>query len=103
MSGWKPISSKTLKKLMECVTIKVENALENELGDIFGLIFDEWSHASLHYVGIFAVYECNDQRRQPLLGVSPLDEGCQDADAYIRMNANVLSIYNKTLEMTIVR
>ncbi|OWY90083.1 hypothetical protein PHMEG_00041951 [Phytophthora megakarya] len=76
MSCYKPISSKTLKKLMECVTIKVGNALENELGDMFGLIFDRWSHASLHYVDIVAVYECNGQRRQSLLGVSPLDEGC---------------------------
>ncbi|OWZ10459.1 hypothetical protein PHMEG_00016690 [Phytophthora megakarya] len=66
---------------------------------MFGLIFDGWSHASLHYVGIFAVYECNGQRRQPLRGVSPLDEGCQDADAHIRLIANVLSVYNKTPEM----
>ncbi|OWZ01240.1 hypothetical protein PHMEG_00027413 [Phytophthora megakarya] len=99
ISCWKPISSKTLKKLMKYVTIKVGNALENELGGMFGLIFDWWSHASLHYVGIFAVYECNGQRRQPLLGVSLLDKGWQDADACIRLIANVLSVYNKTPEM----
>ncbi|OWZ16079.1 hypothetical protein PHMEG_00010184 [Phytophthora megakarya] len=95
----KPISSKTLKKLMEYVTIKVGNALENELGDMFGLIFDGWSHVSFHYVGIFALYECNGQRRQPLLDVSPLDAGCQGAGAQIHLIANVLSVYNKTLEM----
>ncbi|OWZ19569.1 hypothetical protein PHMEG_0006168 [Phytophthora megakarya] len=62
------------------------NALKNNLGDIIGLIFDGWSHVSLHYVGIYVVYECDDQRRQPLLGVSPLDEG-------------YLTVYNKTYEM----
>jgi hypothetical protein len=48
MSIWKPISSKTLKKLMEGVAAKVGAALATEMGELFGLIFDGWSHASLH-------------------------------------------------------
>jgi hypothetical protein len=99
MSIWKPISSKTLKKLMEGAAAKIGAALATEMGELFGLIFDGWSHASLHYIGIFAVYEVNGKRYQPLLGVSPLEEGQQDADAHIRLMSSVLAVYNKTIDM----
>ncbi|RLN60155.1 hypothetical protein BBJ28_00014322 [Nothophytophthora sp. Chile5] len=69
------------------------------MGEVFGLIFDGWPHASLHYVVIFAVYELEDKRSQALLGVSPLDEGSQDVDAHIRLMSNVLSVYNETMEI----
>jgi hypothetical protein len=84
---------------MEGVAAKVGAALATEIGELVGLIFDGWSHASFHYIGIFAVYEVNGKRYQPLLGVSPLEEGQQDANAHIRLMYSVFAVYNKTIDM----
>jgi len=99
MSKWRPISSKTLRLLMMGVAAKVGASLENEMGAEFGIMFDGWSHGTMHYIGVFAVFEVDGLLRQPLLALSPLDEGSQDADAHIELLRTVLDVYNKTLSM----
>ncbi|RAW40388.1 hypothetical protein PC110_g3373 [Phytophthora cactorum] len=52
-----PISVETLSATMEGVTLLVEAAIGDELPDGFDLMLDGWSHASEHYVAVFAWYE----------------------------------------------
>ncbi|KAG3007203.1 hypothetical protein PC123_g17769 [Phytophthora cactorum] len=49
-----PISVETLRATMEGVTLLVEAAIGDELPDGFDLMLDGWSHASEHYVAVFA-------------------------------------------------
>ncbi|OWY98843.1 hypothetical protein PHMEG_00030283, partial [Phytophthora megakarya] len=80
---------------MEGVFIKVGEKLEVEMGDSFGLIFGGWSHGSMHFVGLFAVYSVDGQLRVPLLGLSPLEDESQTADTHIKMILVVIGVYNK--------
>ncbi|KUF85786.1 Cellobiose dehydrogenase [Phytophthora nicotianae] len=59
MSKLRPVTVKSVQKCMEGIAIKVGQQLEKELGELFGLMFDGWSHAGIHYVALFAVYEAD--------------------------------------------
>ncbi|KAJ8558998.1 hypothetical protein ON010_g8451 [Phytophthora cinnamomi] len=52
-----------------------------------------------HYVALYAVYEARGKLRVPLLGLSPLEDGTQTADAHIKLFENILDVYNKTNDM----
>ncbi|KAE9321784.1 hypothetical protein PR003_g17390 [Phytophthora rubi] len=99
MSRLRPTTVKAVKKCMEGIAIKVGQELEKELGTLFVLIFDGWSPAGVHYVGLFAVFETDGELRMPLLGLSPIDEGSQTADVLINLFENILDVYNKTTAM----
>ncbi|RLN57215.1 hypothetical protein BBJ28_00026336 [Nothophytophthora sp. Chile5] len=99
MSRLQPISSKTLKHCMEKVAIKVGSAVEEEMGSTFGVMFDGWSNASVHYVAVYAVCEVEGVLRLPLLCLSPLEGGSQSADAHLQLITNILGVYNKTKEV----
>ncbi|EGZ17545.1 hypothetical protein PHYSODRAFT_499950 [Phytophthora sojae] len=62
-------------------------------------MFDGWTHAGIHYVALYAVYETAGKLRIPLLGMSPLDDGDQTADAHIKLFKNILDVYDKTSDM----
>eukprot|EP00644_Phytophthora_capsici_P014225 jgi/Phyca11/98973/e_gw1.3.1231.1 len=62
-------------------------------------MFDGWSHAGIHYVALFAAYEADGKLRVPLLGLSPLADGTQTADAHVQLFKSTLDVYNKTLSM----
>ncbi|GMF47663.1 unnamed protein product [Phytophthora fragariaefolia] len=38
----------------------------------FGLIFDGWSHASEHFIAVFAYYEVDGVMKSPLMCMTPL-------------------------------
>ncbi|KAG6941904.1 hypothetical protein JG687_00019374, partial [Phytophthora cactorum] len=59
MSKLRPVTVKAVKKYLEGLAIKVGHKLEKELGTLFGLMFDGWSHAGVDYVALFAVYEAD--------------------------------------------
>ncbi|EGZ13114.1 hypothetical protein PHYSODRAFT_407182, partial [Phytophthora sojae] len=62
-------------------------------------MFDGWTHAGVHYVALYAVCEADGEVRARLLGLSPLTDGSQTADAHVEMFKKVLEVYNKTLDM----
>ncbi|ETN23340.1 hypothetical protein PPTG_02934 [Phytophthora nicotianae INRA-310] len=99
MSKWPPISSKALKACMHTVAKNVGVVIDQELGVSFGLMFDGWSHGSMHYIGLYGVYDVMGARRERLLSLSPLGEGGQSAEAHVEMIRTVLDVYNKTTAM----
>ncbi|ETL88557.1 hypothetical protein L917_12373, partial [Phytophthora nicotianae] len=99
MSKWPPISSKALKACMHTVAKNVGVVIDQELGVSFGLMFNRWSHGSMHYIGLYGVYDVMGARRERLLSLSPLGEGGQSAEAHVEMIRTVLDVYNKTTAM----
>ncbi|KAG6953605.1 hypothetical protein JG687_00012305 [Phytophthora cactorum] len=99
MSKLHPVTVKAVKKCLEGLAIKVGHKLEKELGRLFGLMFDRWSHAGVHYVALFAFYEEDGKLHVPLLGLPPLADGSQTADAHIKLFENILNVYDKTKDM----
>ncbi|GMF48796.1 unnamed protein product [Phytophthora fragariaefolia] len=99
MSKLRPVTAKAVKKCMEEITIKIGIKLKRKLGTLFGLMFDGWTHAGVHYVALYGVYEADGEVRVRLLGLSPLTDSSQTADAHAEMFTNVLEVYNKTLDM----
>ncbi|KAG3191495.1 hypothetical protein PC128_g10914 [Phytophthora cactorum] len=71
-SNLKPISVQTLRRVLEAVTRAVERSIVAEMPERFGLVFDGWSHASEHYVAVFAWYEVAGEVRCPLLCMASL-------------------------------
>ncbi|KAF1324370.1 hypothetical protein FI667_g9890, partial [Globisporangium splendens] len=95
-----PISSKSLKKYIKHVGVRVGIEITAAMGNAFGLMFDGWTCGSAHYVGIYAVFAHGGVRHQPLLSLSPMESG-QSADAHIEMIDNVLRLYEKQLNMVL--
>ncbi|KAK1938923.1 hypothetical protein P3T76_008998 [Phytophthora citrophthora] len=50
---------------MEGVTRIVERLIAAEMAASFGLIFDGWSHASEHFIAVFACYEVDGVMKTP--------------------------------------
>ncbi|KAG6587068.1 uncharacterized protein IUM83_02731 [Phytophthora cinnamomi] len=67
-----PTLVETLHRSLESVTRSVERAIAAEMPDRFGLVFDGWSHASEHYIAVFAWYKMGDSVYCPLLCMAPL-------------------------------
>jgi hypothetical protein len=99
MSKLRPVTAKAVKACMGGIAAEVGKLLRNELGTLFGLMFDGWSHAGVHYVALYAVYVLNGKLRLPLLGISPLADGTQTAVAHIELFENLLDVYEKTKDM----
>lgn len=99
MSSWKPVSSKTLKEDMKKCSESVGVLIESELGKLFGVMWDGWTHGTTHYVGIYGVCYADGKRRERLLSLSPLEDGSQDAEVHIEMFKRVLALYNKDISM----
>ncbi|KAE8885122.1 hypothetical protein PF003_g30866 [Phytophthora fragariae] len=57
---------------MEGLTRIVERLIAAEMPARFGLIFDGWSHASEHFIAVFACYEVDGVMKTPLLCMAPL-------------------------------
>ncbi|KAE8989557.1 hypothetical protein PR001_g21744 [Phytophthora rubi] len=81
-----------VKRDMQRCSTKVGSLIKTEMGELFGLMWDGWSHASVHYVAIYAVCNVGGKRPERLLSLSPLDDGSQDAEVYIEMFKCVLAL-----------
>ncbi|KAG2920975.1 hypothetical protein PC129_g10964 [Phytophthora cactorum] len=67
-----PISEERLRAGMDGVMMAVERSIASELSASFGNMIDGWTHASEHYVAVFACYEVNGSLKTPLLSVALL-------------------------------
>ncbi|ETP05659.1 hypothetical protein F441_17771 [Phytophthora nicotianae CJ01A1] len=50
----------------------VERVIAAEMPDRFGLIFDGWTHASEHYIAVYARCEVDGVAKTPPLCIAPL-------------------------------
>ena len=99
----KPICSKTLRKYILALTPYVEKAIDEDLPDKFGLIFDGWTSATMHYVAIFASYTKDGMHKESLLAVAPLvNEEQLGAEQHIEFMHATLLLYRKTLDNVVV-
>ncbi|ETI47087.1 hypothetical protein F443_08620 [Phytophthora nicotianae P1569] len=100
-----PISVETLRGSLESVTRSVERAIAADLPERFGIIFDGWSHASEHFIAVFAWYEVDEAIRCPLLSMAPLvNEETDDLSAATHqafLRTMLLRDYNKRLEQCV--
>ncbi|KAG4039164.1 hypothetical protein PC123_g25280 [Phytophthora cactorum] len=101
MSKLRLVTVKAVKKCLEWLAIKVGHKLEKELGTLFGLMFDGWSHAGGDYVALFAVYEADGKLHVPLLGLSPLADRSQTADAHAKLFENTMTRRSHRLNLAV--
>ncbi|KAG6941793.1 hypothetical protein JG688_00018481, partial [Phytophthora aleatoria] len=73
MSRLKPVSSKTLKADMQKVARNVGVLIEKETDNFFGVMWDGWSHSSVHYVGIYGVFIVKGKWIVRMLAMSPFE------------------------------
>ncbi|KAG6969003.1 hypothetical protein JG688_00005518, partial [Phytophthora aleatoria] len=66
------ICVETLVAGMVNLTRAVERIIAGEMPERFGLILDEWSHASEHYIAVYARYEVHGVVKTPLLCMAPV-------------------------------
>ncbi|KAG3138350.1 hypothetical protein PC129_g17385 [Phytophthora cactorum] len=71
-SNLEPISEERLRAGMDGVVMAVERSIASELPASFGIMLDGWTHASEHYVAVFACYEVNGSLKTPLLSMALL-------------------------------
>ncbi|KAG6611757.1 RWD domain-containing protein 3 [Phytophthora cinnamomi] len=60
MSKWRASNSKALKVDMITVAAKLGFVIGEEMGNLFGLLFDGWSHGTTHFIGVYALYVAVD-------------------------------------------
>ncbi|ETI36912.1 hypothetical protein F443_17017 [Phytophthora nicotianae P1569] len=71
-SNLDPICVETLVSGMGSLARSVERVIAAEMPDRFGLIFDGMTHASEHYIAVYARYEVDGVAKTPLLCMAPL-------------------------------
>ncbi|KAG3253049.1 hypothetical protein PI124_g2371 [Phytophthora idaei] len=64
-SNLDPICVKMLISGMATLTCAVKRIIGTELPDRFGLILDGWTHASEHYIAVYARYEVGGVIKTP--------------------------------------
>ncbi|ETP49479.1 hypothetical protein F442_05027 [Phytophthora nicotianae P10297] len=84
-----PISVETLRRSVEAVTHSVVRVSAEDIPERFGTIFDGCSHATEHFIAVFAWYEVNGEIRCPLLSMAPLVN--EDTNDFVGRNASRLS------------
>ncbi|KAE9352356.1 hypothetical protein PR003_g4407, partial [Phytophthora rubi] len=77
-SNLQPISQETLRAGMDGVMVAIERKIAAELPARFGIMLDGWTHASEHYLAVFACYEVNTRQKTTLLCMAPLLEAEDD-------------------------
>ncbi|KAG3110989.1 hypothetical protein PI124_g1262 [Phytophthora idaei] len=84
---------------MQKCAANIGAVIEREMGNMFGVMWDGWSHSTVHYVAIYAVYTVAGKRVERFLALSPIVEGSQDAEVHTDMFKRVLELYNKDITM----
>ncbi|ETP22338.1 hypothetical protein F441_04320, partial [Phytophthora nicotianae CJ01A1] len=80
MAKWRATNSKAVKADMIMVAPKLGSVIEEEMENEIGIMYDGWTHGTMHYVAVYGIYVVGDRLRRTLLALSPLDGGSQDAD-----------------------
>ncbi|EGZ22580.1 hypothetical protein PHYSODRAFT_285754 [Phytophthora sojae] len=63
---------------MDGVVVAVERSIASKLPARFGIMLDGWTHASEHYIAVFACYEVNGCPKTTLLSMAPLLDALDD-------------------------
>jgi hypothetical protein len=85
---------------MENVTKAVEKNIGAILPGKFGVVVDNWTRGSEHYMAVFACFELNGVRHCPLLSLAPVINGPDDrlnAEGYMAALAAFLPFFGKDL------
>ncbi|EGZ08317.1 hypothetical protein PHYSODRAFT_288834 [Phytophthora sojae] len=77
-SSLDPISEEALRAGMDGIVVAVERSIASELPARFGIMLDGWTHASEHYIAVFACYEVNGCPKTTLLSMAPLLDALDD-------------------------
>ncbi|KAE8915422.1 hypothetical protein PF003_g526 [Phytophthora fragariae] len=78
-SNLQPVSQETLPAGMDGVMLTIERAIAAELLARFGITLGGWTHASEHYLDVFACYEVDTRPKTALLSMAPLLNAEDDA------------------------
>ncbi|KAE9307462.1 hypothetical protein PR003_g20989 [Phytophthora rubi] len=57
---------------METVTNAVENMIGDAMPERFGLVLDEWTHGTEHYITVYGCFETATSSQYPLLSLAPV-------------------------------
>ncbi|KAE8898322.1 hypothetical protein PF003_g17322 [Phytophthora fragariae] len=57
---------------METVTNAVENMIGDAMPERFGLVLDEWTHGTEHYITVYGCFETAASSQYPLLSLAPV-------------------------------
>jgi hypothetical protein len=95
-----PVSVGSLMKYMEATAALVRKKVADALPEQFGVVFDGWSHNSMHYIGVFSVWGNANCRREALLGLLPLMDGVRidncSAQSHVLFLKDILESYEKS-------
>ncbi|KAF1781104.1 Ribonuclease H-like domain [Phytophthora cactorum] len=80
------------------VVMAVERSIASELPASFGIMLDGWTHASEHYVAVFACHEINGSLKTPLLSMAPLLNEANDDLSVKATSTSSLPCYPATSE-----
>ncbi|ETN21260.1 hypothetical protein PPTG_01499 [Phytophthora nicotianae INRA-310] len=75
MSKLQPVCSKTLKRCMTLLVAAVEAKITAEMSGQYGYLYDASTFYLENYVALYAVYCYDEQLRQVLLAIAPMEEG----------------------------
>ncbi|ETL33178.1 hypothetical protein L916_14313 [Phytophthora nicotianae] len=84
-----PVSVGTLISNMEDVTKAVERAIGEEMPDEFGIMLDDWSHGTEHFLAVYACYDGPNGPSHPLLSMAPIME---EPDDQLSADGHLLAI-----------
>ncbi|KAG6962080.1 hypothetical protein JG688_00008785 [Phytophthora aleatoria] len=56
MSKWRPTNSKAVKADMITVATKLGAVIAEEMGIVFGVMYDGWTHGTMHFVAVYGQY-----------------------------------------------
>jgi hypothetical protein len=101
----KPISIKSLEKLLIKTTELVEQKIAEILPDSFGIVMDRWKSGTTHYLAVHATYMDEKlERKLCLLGLAPPpDEEEFNADSPIDLMKSALGNHGKTVQDLLFR
>ncbi|KAJ8542467.1 hypothetical protein ON010_g12346 [Phytophthora cinnamomi] len=63
---------------MDGVVVALERSIASEIPARFGIMLDDWTHASEHYTTVLAWYQVNGSPNTHLLSMAPLHDAHDD-------------------------
>lgn len=92
------ICSKTIRKYILNLVPIVEKNIAKELPAHLALIFDGWTAARTHYVGVLLAYSSSNGYKESLIALAPLpQEDDLGAEQYASLLEDILPLYGKDL------
>ncbi|KAG2770149.1 hypothetical protein PC129_g10598 [Phytophthora cactorum] len=64
MSKWQPTNSKAVKADMITVATKLDTVIAEEMGIVFGVMYDGWTHGTMYLPAVYGLYVVGGQLRR---------------------------------------